>query len=69
MFGVIGKVRTVGYAEHGANGILTLLIHGVLCNRMVPTGVVAAFLSTQVSGKVIAIWMPNILLYNFGEAV
>ncbi len=64
--GVIGEGRTLGYAEHGANGMLTLFIRGVLCNWMVSTGVVAAFLSTQVSGKVIAMWMPIMLFFYMG---
>jgi len=64
--GVIGEGRTVGYAEHGAAGMLTLFIRGVLCNWMVSTGVVAAFMSTQVSGKVIAMWMPIMLFFYMG---
>ena len=64
--GVIGEGRTLGYAEHGANGMLTLFIRGVLCNWMVSTGVVAAFMSTQVSGKVIAMWMPIMLFFYMG---
>src|SRR5690606_22470557 len=51
--GTIGESRTVGYAAHGAAGMLTLFIRGVLCNWMVSTGVVAAMISTTVSGKVI----------------
>ncbi|MEU8136447.1 formate/nitrite transporter family protein, partial [Streptodolium elevatio] len=49
--GKIGEGRTVGYADHGAAGMLTLFIRGVLCNWMVSTGVVAAMISTSVSGK------------------
>jgi formate/nitrite transporter len=64
--GVIGEGRTLGYKEHGANGMLTLFIRGVLCNWMVSTGVVAAFMSTQVSGKVIAMWMPIMLFFYMG---
>ena len=64
--GVIGEGRTVGYKEHGAPGMLTLFIRGVLCNWMVSTGVVAAFMSTQVSGKVIAMWMPIMLFFYMG---
>jgi len=64
--GVIGEGRTVGYKEHGAAGMLTLFIRGVLCNWMVSTGVVAAFMSTQVSGKVIAMWMPIMLFFYMG---
>ena len=64
--GVIGEGRTVGYAAHGAAGMLTLFIRGVLCNWMVATGVVGAMLSTSVSGKVIAMWMPIMLFFYMG---
>lgn len=64
--GVIGEGRTVGYKDHGAAGMLTLFVRGVLCNWMVSTGVVAAFLSTQVTGKVIAMWMPIMLFFYMG---
>jgi formate/nitrite transporter len=61
--GLIGESRTLGYAEHGAAGMLTLFIRGVLCNWMVSTGVVGAMISTTVSGKVIAMWMPIMLFF------
>ncbi|MCF6524296.1 formate/nitrite transporter family protein [Streptomyces sp. JJ36] len=64
--GTIGEGRTVGYAEHGAPGMLTLFIRGVLCNWMVSTGVVAAMMSTSVSGKVIAMWMPILVFFYMG---
>ncbi|KLK90808.1 formate transporter [Microvirga vignae] len=64
--GVIGEGRTVGYASHGAAGMLTLFIRGVLCNWMVATGVVGAMISTSVSGKVIAMWMPIMLFFYMG---
>ena len=64
--GVIGEGRTVGYAAHGAAGMLTLFIRGVLCNWMVSTGVVGAMMSTSVSGKVIAMWMPIMLFFYMG---
>ena len=64
--GVIGEGRTVGYASHGAAGMLTLFIRGVLCNWMVATGVVGAMISTSVSGKVIAMWMPIMLFFFMG---
>ena len=64
--GTIGEGRTVGYAEHGAAGMLTLFIRGVLCNWMVSTGVVAAMMSTSVSGKVIGMWMPIMLFFYMG---
>ena len=64
--GTIGESRTVGYAAHGFAGMLTLFIRGVLCNWMVSTGVVAAIMSTSVSGKVIAMWMPIMLFFYMG---
>lgn len=66
MLGEIGVNRTVGYAEHGAAGMLTLFIRGVLCNWMVSTGVVAAMMSTSVSGKVIGMWMPILVFFYMG---
>jgi formate/nitrite transporter len=64
--GSIGEGRTLGYAAHGAAGMLTLFIRGVLCNWMVSTGVVAAIMSTSVSGKVIAMWMPIMVFFYMG---
>jgi formate transporter len=63
VIGTIGENRTVGYAAHGLAGMLTLFIRGVLCNWMVSAGVVGAMISTTVSGKVIAMWMPIMLFF------
>ena len=60
----IGEARTIGYKSHGAAGMLTLFIRGVLCNWMVSTGVVMAMLSDSVSGKVIAMWMPITVFFG-----
>jgi formate/nitrite transporter len=64
--GSIGESRTVGYADHGAAGMLTLFIRGVLCNWMVSTGVVGAMMATSVGGKVIAMWMPVMVFFYMG---
>ncbi|QFG23492.1 formate/nitrite transporter family protein [Actinomadura sp. WMMB 499] len=64
--GTIGEGRTVGYADHGAAGMLTLFVRAVLCNWMVSTGVVAAMISKSVSGKVIGMWMPIMLFFYMG---
>jgi len=64
--GSIGEARTVGYASHGFAGMVTLFIRAVMCNWMVSTGVVAAMMSTNVSGKVIAMWMPIIVFFYMG---
>src|SRR5690348_12512021 len=34
VIGTIGESRTVGYANHGAAGMLTLFVRGMLCNWM-----------------------------------
>ncbi|MCB2077549.1 MAG: formate/nitrite transporter family protein, partial [Novosphingobium sp.] len=60
---VIGENRTVGYAAYGAAGWLTIFVRAMLCNWMVSTGVVAAMMSTSVSGKVIAMWMPILVFF------
>jgi formate/nitrite transporter len=59
----IGVARTLGYASHGASGWFTILVRGMLCNWMVSTGVVGAMISTHVSGKVIAMWMPIMVFF------
>lgn len=62
----IGEGRTVGYREHGFGGWLTLFTRGALCNWMVSMGVVGAMISTNVSGKVIAMWMPIMVFFFLG---
>lgn len=64
MIGGIGEARTLGYKHYGAAGMLTLFIRGVLCNWMVSTGVVAAMISTSVSGKIMAMWMPIMVFFG-----
>ena len=60
---VIGENRTVGYAAYGAAGWLTIFVRAMLCNWMVSTGVVGAQVSTSVTGKVVAMWMPIMLFF------
>lgn len=62
----IGEARTLGYAEYGVAGWFTIFIRGMLCNWMVSLGVVGAMISTSVSGKVIAMWMPIFLFFYMG---
>lgn len=64
--GHIGEGRTLGYADHGIGGMLTLFVRAVMCNWMVSTGVVAAMMSTSVSGKVIGMWMPILVFFYMG---
>ncbi|MFZ2855275.1 MAG: formate/nitrite transporter family protein [Rhodocyclaceae bacterium] len=60
----IGEARTLGYAQYGLAGWMTIFVRGMLCNWMVSTGVVGAMISTTVSGKVIAMWMPIMLFFG-----
>ncbi|MDX1801441.1 MAG: formate/nitrite transporter family protein [Marinobacter sp.] len=62
----IGEARTLGYAQYGAAGWFTIFVRGMLCNWMVSMGVVGAMVSTNVSGKVIAMWMPILLFFFMG---
>lgn len=64
--GHVGEGRTLGYAEHGAGGMLTLFVRAVLCNWMVSTGVAAAMMSDTVTGKVLGMWMPIMLFFYMG---
>jgi formate/nitrite transporter len=59
----IGVARTLGYAKYGIPGWFTIFVRGMLCNWMVSTGVVGAMISTQVSGKVLAMWMPIFIFF------
>ncbi|WP_319531999.1 formate/nitrite transporter family protein [uncultured Cohaesibacter sp.] len=61
--GKIGEARTLGYA---AAGMLTVFIRAVMCNWMVSTGVVAAMMSSTVSGKIMAMWMPILVFFYLG---
>src|SRR6476620_4714225 len=61
--GAIGVSRTLGYEKYGMAGMLTLFVRGMLCNWMVSTGVVGAMISTNVTGKGIAMWMPIMLFF------
>lgn len=62
----VGESRTLGYAEHGTAGWLTIFMRAMLCNWMVSLGVVGAMISTHVSGKAIAMWMPIMLFFYMG---
>lgn len=62
----IGHGRTVGYADHGAAGMLTLFVRAVLCNWMVSTGVIGAFMTDNILGKIACMWMPIMLFFYMG---
>ena len=62
----VGESRTLGYAAHGTAGWMTIFMRAMLCNWMVSLGVVGAMISTHVSGKAIAMWMPIMLFFYMG---
>jgi len=62
----IGHDRTLGYEAHGAGGWLAVFTRGMLCNWMVSTGVVGAFLARDVIGKVVVMWLPVLLFFAMG---
>lgn len=56
--------RTLGFAEHGGAGWITVFVKGILCNWMVSLGVIGAMLSRTVGGKVIAMWLPILIFFG-----
>ncbi|GLQ72082.1 formate/nitrite transporter family protein [Vibrio penaeicida] len=56
--------RTLGFAEHGMDGWITVFVKGILCNWMVSLGVVGAMVSKSVSGKVLAMWFPIFIFFG-----
>ncbi len=62
----IAEAKTNYYASHGSAGLLAVFTKGMLCNWMVSLAVVAAFMSTSFSGKILAIWGPTLLFFSQG---
>ena len=62
----IAETKTNYYASHGPAGVLAVFTKGMLCNWMVSLAVVAAFMSTSFSGKILAIWGPTLLFFSQG---
>jgi len=62
----IGESRTLGYAQYGISGWITVLIAGVLCNWMVTMGIIGSMISNSVIGKAFAMWMPIMLFFYMG---
>ncbi len=62
----IAEAKTIGYAEHGTAGMVTVFVKAILCNWMVSLAVVMAFSTTSVVGKMLAIWGPVMLFFSQG---
>jgi formate/nitrite transporter len=62
----IAQAKTNYYASHESAGLLAVFTKGMLCNWMVSLAVVAAYMSTSFSGKILAIWGPTLLFFSQG---
>ncbi|WP_447601016.1 formate/nitrite transporter family protein [Nitrospira sp. Nam80] len=62
----VAQAKTNYYASHGSAGLLAVFTKGMLCNWMVSLAVVAAYMSTSFSGKILAIWGPTLLFFSQG---
>ncbi|WP_295122008.1 formate/nitrite transporter family protein [uncultured Chitinophaga sp.] len=62
----IAETKTIGYAQYGSSGLITVLVKGVLCNWMVTLGVVMALTSTSTLGKILAAWLPIFIFFAQG---
>lgn len=62
-FIAVSTGRTLGFAEHGMDGWITVFVRGIFCNWMVCLGVVGAMTSKSVSGKVLAMWLPIFIFF------
>ena len=62
----IAEAKTNYYVSHGSAGFLAVFTKGILCNWMVSLAVVAAYMSTSFSGKILAIWGPTLLFFSQG---
>jgi formate/nitrite transporter len=60
------EAKTLAYASHGAAGMLTAFVKGMLCNWMVCLGVVMATLSRSAVSKVVAAWLPITIFFGLG---
>lgn len=62
----IAEAKSNYYASHGSAGLVAVFTKGILCNWMVSLAVVAAYMSTSFSGKILAIWGPTLLFFSQG---
>jgi formate/nitrite transporter len=62
----IAEAKTIGYAQYGTAGMLTVFVKAMLCNWMVCLGVVMALSSTSTVGRIAAAWMPILVFFAQG---
>ena len=62
----IAEAKTLGYAQFGGAGMLTVFVKAILCNWMVCLGVVMAMSSTSTIGRIAGAWMPILMFFAQG---
>jgi len=62
----LAEAKTTGYAQYGAEGMLTAFVKGMLCNWLVCLGVVMGMVSTSAVGKIVGAWLPILLFFALG---
>ncbi len=62
----IAEAKTTAYAAHGAAGMVTVIVKGILCNWMVCLGMVMAMTSHSTIGKIAAMWLPILTFFAQG---
>jgi formate/nitrite transporter len=62
----VAEAKTLGYAQFGGAGVLTVFVKAILCNWMVCFGVVMAMSSTSTIGRIAGAWMPILMFFAQG---
>ena len=62
----IAEAKTTGYAQYGADGLVTVFVKAALCNWMVTLGAVMAMTSQSTIGKIAAMWLPILTFFGQG---
>lgn len=62
----IAEAKTIGYAQYGGAGMITVFTKGILCNWMVTMGIVMSLTSTSTLGKILAAWLPVFIFFAQG---
>jgi formate/nitrite transporter len=62
----LAEAKTTGYSTAGWAGMGGAFFRAILCNWMVCFGVVMAMVSTSVTGKILAMWLPVFTFFAQG---
>lgn len=60
------EAKTIAYEHAGTAGMVEVFAKAILCNWMVTMGVVMAFTSSSVIGKIAAMWLPILTFFGQG---